>query len=175
MDLGLLREAVQANAGQPDRVLRKVRAAAGGQLAGVRVGLLGLAFKANTGDLRDSPALAVARRLAAEDAVLTGYDPCVPASGPEVVGPVRVVDDPYLVAKGASVIVVLTEATVFRQLDWTQLAGLGERPVVVDTRNLLDPGRIADTGMTYVRLGAGTRYAGQVITGPAPEIPQFRQ
>ena len=111
--------------------------------------MLGLTFKAGTDDLRHSPALAVAERLAAAGARLTGYDPAVR----DPVGPVHVVDDPYLVAKGAAGIVLLTEWPEFRSLDWAQLAAIAERPVVVDTRNLLDRAALAAYGITYVGLG----------------------
>lgn len=155
MDFELLRAAVRANAAQPSRVVEKVRRACGGRLDGVRVGVLGLAFKAGTGDLRDSPALAVTRLLTAEGAVLTGYDPCVPAPGVAEVGDVEVVDDPYVVAKAAEVIVVLTESPQFRALDWDQLATLAERAAVVDARNVLDPGGVVAAGFSHVGIGTG--------------------
>ncbi|NBH07882.1 UDP binding domain-containing protein, partial [Amycolatopsis sp. SID8362] len=113
----------------------------------------GLAFKAGTGDLRDSPALAVAEDLARAGAELTAHDPAVG----QVPGAsaVQVVDDPYLVAKDAAALVVLTEWPEFRDLDWPRLAASVARPVVVDTRNLLDPATLADAGFTH--LGVGTR------------------
>jgi UDPglucose 6-dehydrogenase len=152
-DFELLRAALRANAAQPHRVVDKVRRACGGRLDGARIGLLGLAFKAGTGDLRDSPALAVARLLAAQGAVLTGYDPCVPAPGPTEVGAVRVVEDPYLVSERAEAIVVLTESPAFRDLDWRRLATLIAQPAVVDARNVLDPVVLAAAGLSHVGIG----------------------
>ncbi|WP_439379523.1 UDP-glucose dehydrogenase family protein [Amycolatopsis lexingtonensis] len=157
VDFGILRDAVRVNARQRARVVRAVRQAVtgspAGSLAGARVGLLGLAFKAGTGDLRDSPALAVAEDLARAGAELTAHDPAVgrvPGASA-----VQVVDDPYLVAKDAAALVVLTEWPEFRDLDWPRLAASAARPVVVDTRNLLDPAALADAGFTHV--GVGTR------------------
>ncbi|QKV73119.1 UDP-glucose/GDP-mannose dehydrogenase family protein [Amycolatopsis sp. Hca4] len=156
VDFGILRDAVRVNARQRARVVRAVRQAVtgspAGSLAGARIGLLGLAFKAGTGDLRDSPALAVADDLARAGAELTAHDPavgCVPGAAA-----LQVVDDPYLVAKDAAALVVLTEWPEFRDLDWARLAASADRAVVVDTRNLLDPAALAEAG--FAHLGVGT-------------------
>jgi UDPglucose 6-dehydrogenase len=79
----------------------------------------------------------------------------VPAPGPAEVGEVEVVDDPYVVAKAAEVIVVLTESPRFRALDWDQLATLAGRAAVVDARNVLDPGVLAAAGFSHVGIGNG--------------------
>ncbi|WP_425342070.1 UDP-glucose dehydrogenase family protein [Amycolatopsis coloradensis] len=154
VDFGILRDAMKANARQRAAVVRKIRLAitgvSDGSLSGIRIGLLGLAFKAGTGDLRDSPALAVARELARSGAVLTAYDPGVESVEPDIV---QVVDDPYLVAKDAAALVVLTEWPEFRELDWDRLAAATERAVVVDARNLLDPATVSEAGFTHTGLG----------------------
>ncbi|MFI0798116.1 UDP-glucose dehydrogenase family protein [Amycolatopsis lurida] len=154
VDFGILRDAMKANARQRAAVVRKIRLAitgvSDGSLSGTRIGLLGLAFKAGTGDLRESPALAVARELARSGAVLTAYDPGVEAVEPDIV---QVVDDPYLVAKDAAALVVLTEWPEFRELDWERLAAATERAVVVDARNLLDPAAVGEAGFTHMGLG----------------------
>ncbi|MFI7115999.1 UDP-glucose dehydrogenase family protein [Amycolatopsis sp. NPDC049868] len=154
VDFGILRDAMKANARQRAAVVRKIRRAitgvSDGSLSGIRIGLLGLAFKAGTGDLRDSPALAVARELARSGAVLTAYDPGVEAVEPDTV---QVVDDPYLVAKDAAALVVLTEWPEFRELDWDRLAAATERAVVVDARNLLDPATVGEAGFVHTGLG----------------------
>ncbi|WP_199430131.1 UDP-glucose dehydrogenase family protein [Qaidamihabitans albus] len=155
VDFAVLADAVAANTHQHDRVVTKVREAvtgsAGGSLAGMRLGLLGLTFKAGTDDLRESPALVIAARLAAEGAVLTAYDPG--ARGTARPEHVQLVDDPGLVAKDAAGIVLLTEWPQFRELDWAQLAELAEQPTVVDCRNLLDPASLTEAGFTYRGLG----------------------
>jgi UDPglucose 6-dehydrogenase len=156
VDFAMLRDAVKANARQHALVVRKVRDAVtgspAGSLAGIRIGLLGLAFKAGTGDLRDSPALAIAAELTRAGALLTAYDPGVRA-GERLLAGLHVVDDPYLVAKDAAAIVVLTEWPEFHDLDWSQLAAIAEQPVVVDTRNLLDPVALEGTGFVQTRIG----------------------
>ncbi len=159
VEFGILRDAVRVNGRQRARVVRAVRLAvtgsAAGSLTGTRIGLLGLAFKAGTGDLRDSPALAVAAELARAGAELTAHDPAVGA----VPGlpAVQVVDDPYLVAKDAAALVVLTEWPEFRDLDWTRLAASAERAVVIDTRNLLDPDALTAAGFTHTGVGTHSR------------------
>lgn len=160
LDLGVVRAAIDANAQQLDRVVRDVRRAvtgdADGRIVGHRIGLLGLTFKAGTADLRDSPALAVAAALAHEGAVLTGYDPEVPSERQQAVAEVRLVDDPYQVAKGASAVVLLTEWPEFAELDWSVIGAAASNPVVVDTRGMLGSPETQDPGIERIVLGDGT-------------------
>ncbi|NIJ13411.1 UDPglucose 6-dehydrogenase [Saccharomonospora amisosensis] len=159
VDFAMLSDAVAANSHQHERVVRKVRLAvtgsADGSLRGIRLGLLGLTFKAGTDDLRDSPALAVAERLADEGASLTGYDPGI--RGSRDLGRIQLVDEPALVAKDAAAVVLLTEWPQFRELNWPQLAQLTEHATVVDTRNLLDPAELTAAGFAYHGLGKPLR------------------
>lgn len=152
-DFRLLAACVQANDHTRDRMVDKIRAAAGGSLAGARIGLLGLTFKAGTDDLRDSPALRVAAALLAEGAELTAYDPACPEPVAGFTDGITVADDPLLCAKDADAIVVLTEWPQFRSLDWPALAQAADRPVVVDTRNLLDPEVVRRAGFDWVGVG----------------------
>src|SRR5437763_9610279 len=122
----------------------------------MRVAVLGLTFKAGTDDMRDSPALAVSALLRQAGAELVGYDPALTldvASRPEL-DAITVVDDPYLAAKDAEALVVLTEWPEFRTLDWAQLATVVRRPIVVDLRNLLDADVLRRAGFTWTGLGA---------------------
>ncbi|MET8762760.1 UDP-glucose/GDP-mannose dehydrogenase family protein [Lentzea sp. NPDC004782] len=151
----LLRATIDTNERQRQRMVEKVRLAVtgkrGGSLSHVRLGLLGLTFKAGTDDLRDSPALAVAALLKQAGADLVGYDPAL-AGGTDL-GAVSVVDDPYQAAKDVDALVVLTEWPDFRSLDWARLAETVRQPVVVDTRNILDPDVIRRAGFTCTSLG----------------------
>jgi UDPglucose 6-dehydrogenase len=154
----LLRAAIDTNERQRQRIVDKIRIAVtgkrGGSLSRARIGLLGLTFKANTDDLRDSPALAVAALLRQAGADLVAYDPAVPSDQlrPEL-GAVSVVDDPMLVAKEVDALVVLTEWPQFRALDWPALAEVARQPVVVDTRNLLDSDVLRRAGFNWTGLG----------------------
>jgi UDPglucose 6-dehydrogenase len=156
-DFSLLRATISSNARQREQMVAKVADACGvgveSTLDGVRLGVLGLTFKAGTDDLRDSPALAVARLLAERGAELTAYDPGLQGDEPELTDIVTIVDDPYQAAKGASGLVLLTEWQEFRTLDWSRLVTLLEGPVVVDTRNHLDPDALRRAGMSWRGVG----------------------
>ncbi|MHC1560694.1 UDP-glucose dehydrogenase family protein [Actinomycetospora sp. C-140] len=164
----LLRATIDTNTRQRQRIVDKVRQAVTGRKAGsltrVRLGLLGLTFKAGTDDLRDSPALAIAALLRQAGAELVAYDPALVADpdNPDKTVPgmvngeidgVPVVSDPVEAAQGAEALVVLTEWPQFRQLDWSAMAGVMKQPTVVDTRNLLDPATLRRAGLTGIGLG----------------------
>ncbi|MBW0101322.1 UDP-glucose/GDP-mannose dehydrogenase family protein [Pseudonocardia sp. KRD291] len=155
MDLPSVREALRTNEHQRDRVLGAVHAATGRPLHGLRVGLLGLAFKAGTADLRDSPALAVADALDAAGAVLTGHDPAVGHADLPHGCPVRACPDPYRMAEDTDAVVVLTEWPAFRDLDWHRMAAVARTPVAVDTRNVLDRDVLDRAGVRLYALGTG--------------------
>ncbi len=151
----LLKATTVSNEEAQDRVADKVRVAAGGSLRGVQVALWGLTFKAGTDDLRDSPALAVARRLAAQGAVLRGFDPAITVDveagkdRPDI----SVAPDPYSAAAGAAVVVVLTEWPVFGELDLVKVAEAMSGRVIVDGRGIIDPAQAAAAGFRLVPLG----------------------
>jgi UDPglucose 6-dehydrogenase len=152
----LLRATIDTNDRQRQRMVDKIRLAVtgkrNGSLSHVRIGVLGLTFKAGTDDLRDSPSLAVAALLKQAGADLVGYDPAMGVGSSAAAG-MEVVDDPYLAAKDVEALVVLTEWPEFRTLDWAKVAGLVRRPVVVDTRNLLDPDVLSRAGLEWTGLG----------------------
>jgi UDPglucose 6-dehydrogenase len=150
-------EAARAtNAAQPVCIADTVGRAVDPPITEARVTVLGLAFKANTSDVRDSPALAVCAELAARGAQVTAYDPRLAGIDTEVLRRSTVVgvDDPYLASKGADAIVVVTEWPQFRGLDWARIADQAPGAVVVDTRNLLDAAAVTEAGLTC--LGNGT-------------------
>jgi UDPglucose 6-dehydrogenase len=149
LDFALLAATIDANTRQQHRMVDKVREAVGGNLAGARIGLLGLAFKAGTNDLRDSPAVEVARLLAAEGTELTAYDPEVAGQLPGL----TLVDDAYQAVKGAAAVVLLTEWPAFRTLDWALVAELMDGRVVLDTRNHLDLDALHRAGLVYQGIG----------------------
>jgi UDPglucose 6-dehydrogenase len=145
----LLRGVIAVNEEQFQRVVAKVRDLAGGSLAGVKVGVWGLTFKARTDDTRDSPALRVVGLLAEQGADVRAYDPAVkgPVQGIEPAG------DPYSVCDDADVLVVLTEWDEFRWLDFDKVAGLMRHLRVVDARNLLDKPALERRGFVYTGIG----------------------
>jgi UDPglucose 6-dehydrogenase len=145
----LLRGVISVNEDQFHRVVAKVREVVGGSLAGLKVGVWGLTFKARTDDTRDSPALRIVALLAAEGADVHAYDPAVKSP----IGGVDPAADPYSVCDEADVLVVLTEWDEFRWLDFDKVAGLMRTPRVVDARNLLDKPALERRGFTYTGIG----------------------
>lgn len=124
-----------------------------GSLRGVRLALLGLAFKAGTSDLRDSPALAIARLLRDRGAELYAYDPALSETRPDLSDLLTIVDAPEQAVDGAHACVVLTEWPQFRELDWEAVAARLRRPVVYDFRNLLDPVRLGRAELSWEGIG----------------------
>jgi len=143
------------NAAQPGRVAATLTRTMPTPLNQARVTALGLTFKAGTSDVRDSPALTICAELARTGAQITGYDPKLASIDHEQLrrSAIIAVDDPYLAAKEADAIVVLTEWPEFRELNWPLIAEHAPGAVVVDTRNLLDAGLLADAGLTYLGNG----------------------
>ena len=152
-DFRMLRSAIEANDHQLDSVVHKVRSGAGGDLSGRVVAQWGLAFKAGTDDLRDSPAVDVAARLLAEGARVQAYDPTLSGQRPGVPDGLQAHPDPYAACAGADVLVVLTEWDEFRWVDFDKVRDVMATPYVVDARNLLDPGALRRLGFTYMGIG----------------------
>jgi UDPglucose 6-dehydrogenase len=153
-DFGLLRSVIDVNTRQRSLVVDKVRDAAGGELAGTTVGVWGVAFKAHTDDVRDSPALFVAERLLEEGAVVRAYDPAVTQVDGQQLRKLELAGDAYTAAADASVLAVLTEWDEFRWLDFERVRSSMKPPyAIVDARNVLDPVVMRRRGFTYQGVG----------------------
>jgi UDPglucose 6-dehydrogenase len=149
----LLTAVAEVNALQPRRIVDKIKAAVPAGLAGTRVALWGLTFKANTDDLRDSPALGVASMLLDEGAEVSAYDPVAGEKARDWVASLDVAADAYEVCAGADVVVVLTEWDEFRWLDFDRVGELMRARRIVDARNILDPAAMRKRGFSYEGLG----------------------
>ncbi len=150
----ILEGTIAGNIAQYERMVAKVRAAVGGELAGRTIAVWGLTFKANTDDLRDSPALYIAGRLLAEGARVRAYDPA--ASTEKALASVpglEIVVDGYSVCEGADLVVLLTEWDEFRWYDLDKVASLLKEKSIVDCRNLLDPAAVRRKGFQYTGVG----------------------
>jgi UDPglucose 6-dehydrogenase len=152
-DFSLLEGVVEVNQRQHERMVDKLRGLTGGSLSGAKVALWGLTFKANTDDLRDSPALVIARRLIDEGAEVRAYDPEAGERAATLVPGLEVVQDPYDACEGAAVLAVLTEWDEFRWLDFDRVLAALAEPRVLDARNLLDPVALRRRGFTYEGVG----------------------
>ncbi len=159
------------NAGRRDRVVELTRElldiAPGASFAGLRVAVLGVAFKPHSDDIRDSPALDVARRLDAEGAIVTVHDPAAAGPASRVAPQLTFVDTTLEAATGADVVLHLTEWPEFRAVDPAALAEVVARTNVIDARNCLDRDSWAAAGWTYVGLGRSGRPAPRKTTSKA--------
>jgi UDPglucose 6-dehydrogenase len=153
VDLKVIRAAVDVNERQASLMHEKIRHMAGGEVNGLVVGLLGLAFKPNTSDVRESPAVRIAERLLREGARVKAYDP---AGMDEIAGTLEgleLMHDEYAVAEGSDVLVLATEWNQFRQLDLQRIRKSLRKPVVVDLRNIYEPADMKRLGFEYTGVG----------------------
>lgn len=149
----LLRSVLEANDAQFDRMADKVLRLAGKAPSDTVVASWGLTFKADTDDLRDSPALAVLDRLLQRGCRVRAYDPVIAAGRPLAEG-IELVDDPYAACEGADVLAVLTEWDEFRHLDLGKVAATLASPNVLDARNVLDRTQLTRHGFTSDGVGS---------------------
>src|SRR2546427_2761149 len=160
----LLDEVMRINQEQRHRFLRKVRSALW-TLPGKRLGVLGLAFKGGTDDIRESPAVLLAQSLLQEGCQIAAYDPAAGERAREVLNSnVEFVNSAYEAASGADALLILTEWEEFSALDLNRLHKQLKYPIVIDGRNLYDPEAMAAHGFTYYSVG---RAAATPETQPA--------
>lgn len=132
---------------------RKVIAAAGGDVRGRKVAVLGLTFKPNTDDMRDSPAITVVQTLQDAGAHVVGYDPEGMENAKKLMDGLDFAKDPYEAAADADVLVIVTEWNEFRALDFRRLKAVMKAPVLVDLRNIYRPDEVAKHGFAYASVG----------------------
>jgi UDPglucose 6-dehydrogenase len=148
----LLHAVMDINRDQRMLVIDKLRECLD-ELPGRIVGLLGLAFKPNTDDMREAPSLDIAKVLLAAGAEVRAYDPAAIERSRMLIPDVEYMRDAYEVAGGADAIVLITEWNEFRQLDMARVKQLMRRPVIVDGRNIYDPEAMRALGFTYRGIG----------------------
>jgi UDPglucose 6-dehydrogenase len=125
-----------------------------GSLRGQTIAILGLAFKPNTDDIRDAPAIEVIESLVAKGARVHAYDPAaMPAARLHLAAGVTFSRDAYAAARGADAVAVLTEWNEFRSLDMSRLRQLMRRPVLIDGRNIYEPDAMREMGFVYKGVG----------------------
>lgn len=124
-----------------------------GSVRGQVVGLLGLAFKPDTDDMREAPSLEIAAELGRRGAVVRAYDPAAMERARHLLPDLEYRRDPYAVAEEADAVVVVTEWDEFRRIDLARLKGVMRRPIVVDGRNIYDPACMRRLGFVYRGIG----------------------
>jgi UDPglucose 6-dehydrogenase len=152
VDFDMLKAAERVNKQRIERFLEKVHKALW-VVRGKRVAVLGLAFKANTDDIRFAPALEVIRRLLEEGAQVNATDPVAISRTRPLFRAVSYFDDAYEALKGADAALVCTEWPVFKKLDWEKAGHLMSRRLVIDGRNLYDPRKMQALGFDYYCFG----------------------
>lgn len=155
VDFCLLKEVEKINEEQKRRFFHKVRSALW-TFRGKKIGVLGLAFKGGTDDIRESPALDIVQQLIHEGSIVSAYDPAAEARAKEVIpaGPqMRYVDNPYLAAQDADALLILNDWQEFAELDLKKLHYTLRYPIIIDGRNLYDPAPMLEQGFTYLSVG----------------------
>lgn len=161
-DFKIVRSLIEVNSERSGRMVEKIEKAMGGSegdtgaisIKGKTIAVLGLAFKPNTDDIRESPAINIVRGLVEKGAVVRVYDPAgMDNARDELGGTVTYCEDPYEAASEASCLVLATEWNQFRMLDMGRIKNLLKNPVMVDLRNIYEPKAMREAGFEYTSVG----------------------
>jgi UDPglucose 6-dehydrogenase len=151
----LLRAVMEINRDMRRLVLQKVRGTLG-SVEDRTIGVLGLAFKPNTDDMREAPAVEIIHLLQSEGARVKAFDPAANEVARQILPGVELCSDAYAVAEGADALLLLTNWSEFRRLDLDRIRGTMNYPLLVDGRNLYDPGEMVAKGFFYQPIGRPT-------------------
>jgi len=172
VDFGILGEVEKINEHQKRRFFNKVRSALW-TFRGKRLGVLGLAFKGGTDDVRESPAFDIIRMLLAEGCTIVAYDPAAAGRAKQELPPgpaMQYADDAYAAARDADALLILSDWSEFAELDLGRLQSLLRYPIVIDGRNLYDPQQMLERGFTYISVGRPAIHPAAERTG-ARRVP----
>ena len=147
---------VEVNAAQKARMIRKIRDALGGSEAGKTIAILGLTFKPETDDMRESPSLTVLPALVEKGAIVNAHDPKGRSAAKELMPELRYFNDPYEACRDAEGVVLMTEWNQYRALDLTKIKEMMRKPVFIDLRNVYDPKTMSELGFAYTCVGRST-------------------
>lgn len=151
-EFSVLDSAIRSNNAQVEHIAQTIVTRVGDDADRV-IGIWGLTFKAGTDDRRNSPALNVVKRLLELGFVLRAYDPTVTSGGASDLDGIEILGDPYDAARGAALVVLLTEWPEFSELDWSKISDVMTRPIIYDTRNILNRETILSNGLEYCSVG----------------------
>jgi len=152
LDPRILHAVMYVNYARRKEVVEHVSAMLGG-LKGNTIGLLGLAFKPNTDDMREAPSIEIVEKFIEAGAAVRAFDPVAMEVARPLLPAVEMYDDPYEMAKGCNALVVVTEWNEFKQLDLEQIKNLLKQPVIFDARNIYDPVQMKAMGFLYRGIG----------------------
>jgi len=149
----LVEQVISVNANRKEAMARKIIDACGGDVSGKTLAVLGLTFKPNTDDMRDSPSLVIVPRLIEAGATVRAFDPVGMDEAKALIdGPVWC-SDAYDAMDGADAVAIITEWNEFRALDLSRARALLKQPIMVDLRNIYGPEQMRDAGFTYISIG----------------------
>jgi len=151
----ILNQVMDVNYDRRQAVVGHLEKLLGGELNGKTIGLLGLAFKENTDDMRDAPSVDISNALVVAGAKVRGYDPVARQTAAPLMPAVEIFDDAYKMAEGCDALVVVTPWNEFKQLDLEKVKGLLACPVIYDGRNIYDPALMKEMGFAYRAIGRG--------------------
>jgi UDPglucose 6-dehydrogenase len=155
VDQRIVRTTVQVNDDRKESMVERVARAIGGNLEGKRVGVLGLAFKPNTDDMREAPSIPLIKGLVERGAEVSAFDPVAREQAERVFDGIHFASDAYEAAADADALVIVTEWDEFRALDLDKIAGSLRGKVLVDLRNVYDRGEAEEAGLAYYGIGRG--------------------
>ncbi len=161
----LLNAVMEINAFQRRQIALKAREMLGGTVNGKTIAVLGLAFKENTDDIRESPSLTVVRSLLNQGAVIKAYDPVAMENASREVTNLTLCSDSYAAAQDAEALLVLTPWNEFKHLDMSRIRDSMKQPILIDGRNLYDPDELRQMGFEYRGVGRGYDGAGVMANG----------
>ena len=151
--LTIVETVVRVNDARKESMADKIIAACGGSVAGSTLAVLGLTFKPNTDDMRESPSLTILPRLTAAGATIRAYDPEGMDEAKQRLPELVYCADAYETMAGADALVLLTEWNAFRALDLTRVRALLASPLIIDLRNIYQPHEMIAAGLSYVSIG----------------------
>jgi len=144
---------IRVNQRQRERMVEKVIGALDGDVEGKTVGVLGLSFKPETDDMRDAPSIDIISALQRRGAKVRAYDPQAMSEASQLLPDLDLCDNAYEACSGADALVLVTEWNQFRMLDLSRVRSLLRRPVIVDLRNVYEPGPMREQGFVYTCVG----------------------
>lgn len=152
-DFKLLKGVISANNRQRELMVEKIKYHLGRDLKGKTIGILSLAFKQNTGDIRMSPAIDIINLLLKEGAHIRCFDPLAIDNTKKILPNLTYCQDEYETARDSHALVILTEWNQFRNLDLSKIQKLLKTPVLLDLRNLYEPEKVRSLGFIYEGIG----------------------
>ena len=167
--LAIVDTVLRVNDARKRSMARRVVEACGGSVEGLTLAALGLTFKPNTDDMRDSPSLAFLPALSDAGATVRAFDPEGIAEAKKLMPELDYRSDPYEAMDGADALILVTEWNAFRALDLTRVKRLLRRPLVIDLRNIYKPEEMAAIGLAYHSIGRPSSPAGAEAAAPGAE------